>query len=54
MSIAQKTVKELANHYRQWLNDFISIGAYADYLGIEDSEALSIVNMGRIAHESGF
>lgn len=48
------TVKELATLYRDYLNNFLTIGCFADYHGFSDDDALSIVRIGRIVHECGF
>lgn len=41
----------LAELFRDYFNNFLSVGAFADYHGIEDEEAEIIVEQGRIQHE---
>lgn len=40
----------LAAIYREWINDFLTTEAYADYYHIEDEEADILINLGRRFH----
>lgn len=40
----------LAEIYREWVNDFLSIDAYADYYHIELEEAYMLIQLGRRFH----
>lgn len=44
----------LAMLYRMYLNEFISVGGFADWLGADDGDALIIIEQGRKAHNTGF
>lgn len=37
--------------YLQYLNEFITVGAFADYHHISDDQAQSVIAMGREFHE---
>jgi len=37
--------------YLDWWNNFITLGAFADYYGITEDEALAIINVGRKENE---
>lgn len=48
------TIERAAEIYREWLNNFLTIGAYADYQGWDDEETAKIIRIGKIAHEEGY
>lgn len=41
----------LATIYVIWRNDFLTVGAFADYYHITDAEAEVIINLGRRFHK---
>jgi len=40
--------------YLVWINEFLSVEAFADYYGMHEDKAFAILNLGRMAHESQF
>ena len=43
----------LATLYRSYLNEFISVGRFAEYYGLSHERALSVIVEGRALHEAG-
>ena len=41
----------LAAIYREWINDFLTIGGFADYYHLTDEDAETIIRLGRKFHE---
>lgn len=37
--------------YLHWLNNFLTVGAFADYYHITDTEAETLIRLGRRFHE---
>ena len=48
----QTVVEVLQRHYLTYFNDYVTLGAFADSLGITDKDAQKLVDAGRLAHES--
>lgn len=48
-------IKEALNEvYLDWLNNFVTIPAYASWYGIDEKEARDIIELGRKIHEKYF
>lgn len=43
--------KNLIDVYLDWVNNFITIPAFADYYGVSESEAKAIIDLGRKLHD---
>jgi hypothetical protein len=41
----------LANLYLEWVNEFLTIGGFADFYHIEDTDAEVLIRLGRRFHE---
>jgi hypothetical protein len=46
------TREQLINLYLIWVNDFVTIGGFADYYGLHDSEAEMLLSVARSAYEN--
>ena len=52
--MAEKVInirKNLIDVYLDWINNFITIPAFADYYGLSESEAKAIIDLGRKLHD---
>lgn len=47
-----KTSHTPASLYLSWVNDFVSVDAFASYYGLTRDEALATIETGRTAHEA--
>ncbi len=43
--------QELIDVYLDWMNNFISIPAFADYYGLSEKDAKVVLDLGRKYHE---
>lgn len=41
------TKSQLADIYINWVNDFLTIGGFADYYGLDDDQAEILLNLAR-------
>ncbi len=48
----QMTREQLTNLYMVWVNDFLTIGGFADHFGLTDSEAEMLLAVARSAYEN--
>jgi hypothetical protein len=46
------TREQLTNLYMVWVNDFLTIGGFADHFGLTDSEAEMLLAVARSAYEN--
>jgi hypothetical protein len=46
------TREQLTNLYMVWVNDFLTIGGFADYFGLTDNEAEMLLAVARSAYEN--
>jgi hypothetical protein len=44
--------EQLANVYLEYLNSFLTIGGFAEYYGLYDSEAELLINLARQCFEN--
>ncbi len=52
MSYSDKYTEEtLVKIYLDWVNNFLTVGRYAEYYGIDETEALWTITEGRKLHE---
>ena len=47
------TIKECAEMYRDYVNNFLTIGAFADYYHLTDEQAQTILRIGDKCHLCG-
>jgi hypothetical protein len=38
--------------YLDWVNNFLTVGKFADHYGLTRDEALSVIERGRLEHEA--
>ena len=43
----------LAELFRLWKNDFLTIARFAEYLNIDESDTRALIDMGRKYHNQG-
>lgn len=48
------SLAQAARLYRMYLNEFISVSGFSDWLGTSDSDALIVIEHGRKAHVAGY
>ena len=46
------TREQLTNIYLPWVNDFLTIGGFADHFGLTDCEAEMLLTVARSAYEN--
>ena len=44
---------KLAELFRLWKNDFLTVARFAEYLNIDESDARVLIDMGRKYHDKG-
>jgi hypothetical protein len=44
--------EQLINLYLVWVNDFLTIGGFADHFGLHDHEAEMLLQVARSAYEN--
>lgn len=54
MRIEDITLCQVAKMYRDWLNNFLTVQAFADYYNISDEDAVCVIRVGRNCHDNGF
>jgi hypothetical protein len=45
------TREQLAAVWREWVNDYLTIGTYADHHGLRYEEAAALLTLARTCHE---
>jgi len=45
------TEETLVKVYLDWVNNFLTVGRYAEYYGVDETEALWTIEEGRRLHE---
>ena len=50
--IKQTMKHTLAQMYLDWVNNFLTVGKFADHYGLTRDEALSVIERGRLEHEA--
>lgn len=43
---------QLINVYLDWINNFLTIGGFADYYGLTDMQAETLINLARDVYNS--
>ena len=54
MSVITDIKGALNEVYLDWLNNFVTISAFASWYGIDEREARDIIELGRTIHEKYF
>jgi len=49
-TIENMTDEDLARHYREWFNDFLTVERFAEYQGFSLDTANAVIYYGREAH----
>jgi len=42
--------EQLAALFREWMNDFLTVKRFAEYLNIDEQDAATLIDMGRKYH----
>jgi hypothetical protein len=45
---------KLAQLFRDWLNNYLTVARFAEVLGVTESKALRIIDIGRKCHKEGY
>ena len=46
------TREQLINVYLDWVNNFLTIGGFAEYYGLTDNQADTLINLAREVYNS--
>lgn len=48
-----QTKTQLAELFREWFNDYLTVKVFAEHKGIPENKAYRLINAGRKAHNLG-
>ena len=53
MSKVNNALKEIELFYLDWFNNYLSVEKFAEFYGISEDKAVTLIDMGRIINHKG-
>ncbi len=53
MKEVKNTLKELELFYLDWFNNYLSVKQFAEFYGISENKAVTLIDMGRVINHKG-